>query len=388
MRRILIFAALLLPCAVHAQTSAEERIKALEERLDKLENAPARTSLSAFNPAIGMALDTVLRSDDAKARFQFRSAEVNLEAPIDPFAKAWIVVNGSDTGVEVEEGTIETTALPGNLTVRGGRLFANFGRFAHFHDHELPSVDRPNSLDTFVGGESRADGAEVEHLFKLPFYLRGTLGAYTRFGAENDRTNATDARSLDQFTYLGRLATYADVGDDHSLELGVSAAWTPRRRVDRTAATTPGTEVQLKNTWRALGGVDLTYRFQPAQGGLYKGAVWGTEVFVNNETRFDPNTLRENDRVKSFAGYSYLELRPGRNVRVGPLVDFTQGLDNARTLTKSYSGFVTWNPTEFQRLRLQYTRFASNVPSRLNSDRIALQWTAVLGHHVHGFRDR
>ena len=64
-------------------------------------------------------------------------------------------------GVEVEEAAIVTTSLPYNLTVKGGRFFADFGRLSKFHDHDLPFVNRPQVLDKFVGGESQADGVEA-----------------------------------------------------------------------------------------------------------------------------------------------------------------------------------------------------------------------------------
>ena len=55
-----------------------------------------------------------------------------------------------------------------------GRLFANFGRLAHFHDHELPVVDRPRSLDTFMGGEDFA------------YYLERVPGCYFFLGTRNE----------------------------------------------------------------------------------------------------------------------------------------------------------------------------------------------------------
>ncbi|MCM2305395.1 MAG: hypothetical protein NDJ72_11875, partial [Elusimicrobia bacterium] len=166
MKHLLLLA--LLPFAVGAGAeepapSAEARIKSLEERLGKLEGAPAKTSLSAFNPAMGAALDFTYGHSNGASNFNFRTAELNIEAPIDPFLKGWIVLNASPDGVEAEEATLQTTALPYNLTVTGGRLFAAFGRLAHFHNHELPVIERPLSLENFVGGETQADGVEVSY---------------------------------------------------------------------------------------------------------------------------------------------------------------------------------------------------------------------------------
>lgn len=388
MRPLLLAAALLgagSPAAAQEPPSPEARLQALEERLLKLEGAPAQTSLSAFNPAIGLALDTSYGHANGASNFNFRAAELNVSAPVDPFLKAWAIIVGAQGGVTIEEAAMQTTALPYNLTVTGGRQFASFGRLAHFHNHELPVIDRPNSLDTYIGGETVADGVEVSYLFPTPFFLTATAGAFNKIGGENDRAADDTARPMDNFTYLGRLAAYADLADDHSVELGISEAWTPKRFVTETAA--PNVQTR-RNTWRTLTGLDLIYRWQPASGGLYKGVVWGTEVMQNNERRFDAATKLPTDRVRAYAGFSYIQVKLGRKWRPGVMVDLTEDLDTAKTLTRTFTGFLTYDVTEFQRLRLTFSRTTDNRPTGLGRNAVGLQWTAVLGRHVHGFRDR
>jgi hypothetical protein len=405
MRLILLVSLLSLTIAARAQElgqTSEERIKSLEDRLNKIEGAPAKTSLSAFNPAMGAALDFAYSHVNGASSFNFRAAELNVEAPIDPFLKGWVVMTGSQSGVAVEEASLQTTALPYNLTVTGGRLFASFGRLAHFHDHELPVIDRPRSLDTYIGGETQADGVEVSYLFPTSVYLTATGGVYNKLGATNARADNAVARPMNSFTYLGRLAAYTDLGDDHSVELGLSEAWTPSRYVMDTSV--PGTDFNgdgtpdspstsagiqtRKNTWRSLAGLDFTYRYQPASGGLYKGIIWGTEVMQNNERRFDPGTNLPTDRVRSYAGFSYVQFKVGPKWRPGVMLDLTEDLDTARTLTRTLTGFITYDVTEFQRLRLAFARTSDNRPTGLGNNTVGLQWTGVLGHHVHGFRDR
>jgi hypothetical protein len=374
--------------AVRAQDSAapslQAQIRSLSDRLSKLEGAPAKASLNSFNPAIGMAVDGALIDSNDKADFQFRSAELGVESPIDPYLTGWAIITGSNSGIDVEEATLETTSLPYNLTVRGGRLFASFGRLAHFHDHELPVVERPKSLDDFIGGETRADGAEVSVLLPTDLYLNATFGAYNKMGADNARQSDTGSRALDEFTYLARLNTYLDLTDSQSVELGVDSAWTPKR----TVAPAAGGPAFHADTWRTLSGADVTYRYQPPQGGLYKGVLWGTAVMQNDEQRFDATAKTPLGRKRSYAGYTFVELKSGRHLRGGAMLDMTEGLDDPRLVTKTYTGFLTWDVTEFQRLRLAYSEAVDNDPGTPNAHTVALQWTGVLGHHVHGFRDR
>ena len=103
MRSIALLFALLTPSA-QAFAQDSEKLKALEERLNKLEGAPAKTSLSAFNPAIGMALDFTYSHFEDKGNFNFRAAELNVEAPIDPHLKGWAIINGSEGGRHADDG--------------------------------------------------------------------------------------------------------------------------------------------------------------------------------------------------------------------------------------------------------------------------------------------
>lgn len=396
MRKIVAAALLLTPLAAQAQDpSSEDRIKALEERLNRLEGAPAKTSLSAFNPAIGLALDTLYRQTHDRGNFVFRTAELNIEAPIDPFLNAWTVINANASAVEVEEMGLETTGLPHNLTVRAGRLFANFGRMGHFHNDSLPAIDRPKSVEDFLGGETQGDGWELSYLLPTEHYVNATLGMYNKLGAENTRAANGVPRSLNGFTYLGRVSTTLEFADDHQVDLGVSSAWTPRRVVtENMATTTSGNvvgEVTKKNTWRTLSGLDMTYRWQPAAGGLYKGLLWGTEVFQNNERTYGLNVSDDNlpkDRAMSYGGYSFVQLKLGRSWRPAVMYDIAQTLDAPRTNTNTLTLALTCDVSEFQRVRAAFSQETNSLPGSWHNDVVGLQWTAFMGHHVHGFRDR
>lgn len=403
-----IFAALVLPFLVSyaaAQTSpSEDRLSALEARVSKLETSPAGASISSFNPAIGMAIDSVATAHNARAKFDFRAAELNLEAAVDPFLKAWAVITGSAGGVDVEEAAVQTTALPHGFTARAGRLFAPFGRFSAWHDHELPMIYRPNSLASYVGNEAHADGVDVNYLFPTPFYFEGTAGVYDRLGADNNRTDVATARPFDRWTYLARLHAYGDLTENVGFDIGASEAWTPKRDSVATSALAT-VAVPMNDSWRALSGVDLTIRYQPSVGGLYKGFIWTTEALQNDERLYDPSTGAGLGRARSYAGFSNLETKLGRVVRVGGFVDVTELPNDSRSASKTFAGYLTFEITEFDRVRLQYSRESNNFRGELSSlpgtdfgyndlvrlhrgDTIGVQWTAVIGYHVHGFRGR
>ncbi len=337
-------------------------------------SAANKTFASQFNPAIGFIVDTVFSSTrKEKSNFEFRSGEIGISANIDPFARAYGIINGTPDGVEVEEAAIVTTSLPWNLTVKGGRFFADFGRLSTSHDHDLPFVNRPLVLDTYVGGESQADGVEVNWLVPIPHYLSVTLGAYNKIGAGNDRADNGVRRDPDEFTYLARAATSFSLTDEHSIDVGISNAFTPLIKFEGRQP-------------RNLAGLDLTYRYTPLASAGYRGIVWGNEFLVNHEARESaaaPGTFRDRN---AFGMYSYLEARLTRRYYPGILFEYVQDIDRPSLSTRNISPYFTIWLSEFQRLRLQYTH--SETSNRSPDDGFFLQWTAIIGSHVHSFRDR
>ena len=193
-----------VPTAALAQSSELESLRAtvkgMEQQMQKLwkgltnwkrKNLPARREIgeveksvqavqsapTALNPSMGLVLDANVQNlGKAGGNFDFRSAELGIAASVDPFARMYSFINGTKDGVEIDEAAAITSSLPYNLTVKAGRFLADFGRFPKVHEHELPFVNEPLSVQRMIGGETQADGVEVNYLFPTPFFLRATLG--------------------------------------------------------------------------------------------------------------------------------------------------------------------------------------------------------------------
>jgi hypothetical protein len=364
------------------QEVREEVLRDIQPQL----SAANKTFPSQFNPAISLAIDTMFAYRQHEGNnVEFRSAELGLSASVDPFVRGYAFFNGTSDDFEVEEAALVTTSLPFNLAVKGGRFFADFGRLSKFHDHDLPFVNRPVVLDRFIGGESQADGVEVSYLLPIEQYVTLTAGMYNKLGGENDRISNEVPRDLGEFTYLGRAATFISLSDAHSIDLGMSYAYTPRVASEEKAN-------------RHLAGLDITYRYVPLGQAAYRGLVWGTEVLFNRENRpiggfpTDP-TLPSPEAFKrnnAWGVYSYLEARLSRRFYPGFLFDYAQALDADVGDTKAYSPYLTFWPSEFQRLRLQYSYFTQpgTEEQPAHANQVFLQWSIILGSHAHGFRDR
>jgi len=136
---------------------------------------------------------------------------------------------------------------------------------------------------------------------------------------------------------------------------------------------------------RNLYGVDLTLRHQPGTSELYQGTVVGAEWLWNNErfAGFAPGAPME--RFTRQGGYAYFESFFARRFSFGARADYAESPFGDADRQRMYSGFATWNPSEFQRLRFQFDQIALDGP---NDQRFTLQWTAFIGSHSHGFAAR
>ena len=364
------------PPGVAVTPDVEELKRMILAEIQPQLSAANRTFPSQFNPAIGFIVDTVFsHSRQQKSNFEFRSAEIGISASIDPFARAYGIINGTSDDVEVEEAAIVTTSLPWNLTVKGGRFFADFGRLSTFHDHDLPFVNRPLVLDEYVGGESQGDGVELNWLVPIPHYVSLTAGMYNKIGAENDRVDNGVSRDVSEFTYLLRGSTSFNLHDEHSLDVGFSDAYTPEVRIENKKG-------------RNLAGIDFTYRYTPLASASYRGFVWGNELLLNHEHRETSPGNGDFKLNNAFGMYSYIEARLTRRFYPGFLFEYVEDIDNKNFMTKKYSPYLTFWVSEFQRLRLQYTHTDGGPGPDRSDDGFFLQWTAVIGSHVHSFRDR
>jgi hypothetical protein len=415
-----------------SQTRAElsktqETVAALAKRVDAMASAPpqaasyggagaptARLSpVNADNPAISFVVDTALQTNthgDGGVGFSLLSGELFISAPIDPFVRGYASINGtSDEGFDVEEAALVTTALPWNLTVKGGRFFSDVGRFSHWHNEALPFVDRPPSIDRLIGGESRSEGVELSWLAPIEHFVQITGGVYNSIGEQEGAEPVSSVfgrRSFSELTWLIRPQTYFDLTDTLNVEVGGTYFGVPQRR-DRN-----------------LYGVDVTVRHQPGTSEFYQGTTFGVEWMWNDEkfadqrprfdtagapllvdpsVAFDPSSNPQvfgDGRFYRQGGYAYFESFFGRRFSAGMRFDYSEApsddvdveslytapLSPNADRIRTYSAFVTYLPSEFQRLRLQLDQIVAQ--GQKNDQRVTLQWTAFLGSHSHGFSTR
>jgi len=388
-----------------AGAATQEQIQEINAKVDKVVEAQKKTLPSEFNPSIGVVGETLFSyrtrgsSDTGSDRpggfdvFQ-RSLELNLAASVDPFATGYAVINASDdftkdeASLAVEEAAIQTTSLPWNLTLKGGRFFGEFGRLAYIHDHELPFVNRPLVLDRYIGGESQTDGAQVSWLLPTEHYINFTFGVGDKFGSP--RNNPGTFRGGRELNYFSRLSTYFDLTPDWQLETGLSGLVDPRTQ-DRGGALAQPDGSTLTERERRLAGIDFSLRYVPLKDNQFRSFTWGNEVLYSDNRYHDiPVSGDEFSKsVGSVGLYSYLAYKIDRQWTTGLLFDFFENEQNNRDRTSAYSAYLTYALSHWNQLRLQYTHTTHNsVSPYKDDDAIYLQWTWIIGSHSHGWQQR
>jgi hypothetical protein len=396
-----------------AMEEVQQQVQELNEKVNEVVEAQRKVLPSEFNPSIGLVGETIFSyrskgssqtGSDRPGGFDAfqRSVELNAAASVDPFATAYIVANASadartgEASFGVEEAALQTESLPGNLTVKAGRFFGEFGRLGYIHDHELPFVNRPLVLDQYIGGESRTDGIQVNWLAPIEHYVSLTVGVGNQFGGDAPPNDVGDFRHLGGWNYWGRLSTYFELTPDISLEPGISGLWNPHTKAQWDPTVTPLPADVSGNTFtereRRLAGVDLVLSYKPLRNNQFKSLIWGTEVLYS-DNRYDvtdPSGATLSSRtVGAYGLYSYLTYKWDRQWSNGIQYEWLEDLVDKQAKTSAYSANMTWALSHWDQLRLQYTYTGHNAASGLKPDNaIYMQWAWIIGSHSHGWQQR
>ena len=154
--------------------------------------------------------------------FEMNEAEASFQAVVDPYARADFFLAFSPEGVEIEEGFITFSTLPGGLLAKVGKLKQQVGKVNTLHAHALPWADRPLVSQNLLGGEEGlADaGLSVSRLIPNPWMFLEATGEVYR-----GSSGVFESHTRGDLSYVGRLRGYHDVTESTNLDVGTSIAW-------------------------------------------------------------------------------------------------------------------------------------------------------------------
>jgi hypothetical protein len=381
---------------------------------------------------------TQLGGHDPNQRgFTVQGVEANFQGAVDPYFRGnanivFSLDSGGESFVELEEAWLETISLPWNLQVRAGQYLTDFGRINTQHPHTWAFVDTPLVNGRFFGADGlRNPGARLSWLTPTPFYSELMLGVQDSHGgtassfrggshahshgdgeeeplpfgfrhADNDR----GVRGLEDLLFTPRLAASLDLTGSQTLLLGASGAFGPNASGSSGDTTTQIYGVDLFWKWkstRAHGGFPFVsfqteamlrryqlgafdWQDEAGEGTVIMDEATGLPAVLRAETVTDYGFYSEvlygfklgwvaGLRVDYIAGdtaeYERLNLTSGGD----PL-----GADPHRARRWRLSPNLTWYPSDFSKIRLQY-----NYDDRrgIGADHsVWLQFELVLGAHA------
>jgi hypothetical protein len=384
----------------------EEEVIVVEEQSDieiETEMSEAQTFLSSlhqtFNPeisVIGIFAAAYYSEDDPvvfaendpeDTGFNLQELEFGFQSYVDSYFRLDAFLSVNREGLEIEEvyGTT-LMSLPVNSQFRMGIIRSKFGRINQIHRHTQNFVTLPIVAAEFLGEHLNPTSIEANFLIPVPWYME-----FTTSGGSPDVETASFARDEDGndlglLLYTFHLANYFDISDTVGLSLGGSYA-------TGSNGTEPGNRTNLY-------GVDLFAKYRPLYSDPYR------ELQLQAEFMYRDAETAEGDQadwglyaqgVYRFAKRWNAGIRYGITDTDDPLtpedepeeefldVDSEEGDGHEDgelgLFGRQYrvSGMLTFNPTEFSRIRLQYDYLNQDFAN--NQHGLFLQFQYAIGAH-------
>ena len=346
--------------------------------------------------------------DPRKRGFTLQQAELSLSGAVDPYFNAeshivfFIDPLTGETGVELEEAFLTTQSLPYTLQLKGGFYLTELGLINPTHPHAWDWLDQPVINTRIFGPDGmRQAGFRLKGLLPLPWFSELYAGVQNADGetmasfyggeiahshgedeAEHAHVNGfetgiggrpivqRDVKALRDLAYSTRWVNSWDLSSVLTTQLGLSGAFGPN---------TTG-----RSGYTQIYGTDLLLRWRPANH--FRGwpfVAWQSEFLyrhykaaaftsaTNGETGDDHDHEHTNgggetlpaETLKDWGFYTQLlygfrygwagglryEYATGSGDSVGG-----RNRDPFRDNRHRLSPLISWRPTEFSRIRLQY----------------------------------
>lgn len=409
------------------KSAYEARIQALEARLQKTETQTADAAIkadtapvrSSFNPDVSLILQgKYAHLEDRADRgitgflpsgaegpsrgFSVDESELVMSASIDPWFRGYLIAVLADGEVGVEEAWFQTTALGQGLSIKGGRFRSGIGYQNEQHPHAWDFATNNLVYDALFGEGYGQDGLQMKWLAPTDTFLE--------FGAEAGRGGDFPSTERDSNSFPS-LALFGHAGDD----VGASNSWRaglaylharPQARAfegrDLGNADVTGAFSGKSRTWLA----DFVWKWAPDGNATQRNFKFAAEYFQRRESGAlfcddaDPANLSgctggvtgpySADQSGFYAqgvyqfmprwrvGYRYDQLFRGDVV--------FNGEDAGATLAsladydpRRHSLMLDYSPSEFSRLRLQYSR--DEAQQDIDENQFYVQYIYSLGSH-------
>ncbi len=337
--------------------------------------------------------------DPQQRGFNARNAEIAIDGAVDPYFEGFANIvlkldNDNQTSIELEEAFLQTTSLPYGLQIKAGQFFDAFGRINPTHPHTWEFADSPLVNGRLLGPDGlRGVGGQISWTVPVPWYSqvifavqngRGSTGYSFRNPGDGGvfygrLTNDREARGLRDFIFVPRWENSFNLSDTQTVLVGASGAFGSNE-------TGPHEHTQIY-------GSDFLYKWKSARAeGGFPFLKWQTEVMYR---RFEAgrgvdDSFPVSETFHDWGTYSQVLWGFKKGWVAGIRGDYLHMEDSqftddiARQTRSRISANLTWYPTEFSKIRLQYNHDFLEQNEFLagrDVDSVFLQWEFILGAH-------
>ena len=403
----------------------ESRNKDLEEKLElKNDEAESMVSTAESSPVDGGYIQRVIQSlnpdisaigifsaayfsqddplqgaenDPDATGIDLQELELAFSGSIDPYFRVDSYFSLSKDSIEAEEAFATTlTTLPLNSQFRIGIMRSKFGRINTQHRHVQDFVTLPLVVNSFLGEHLHPAAFEANFLLPLPWFAE--FSAAVGIPSDESPSFNTDdiGNDVGLLLYVFHLSNFFEVSNSLSLNIGGSFA---------TGANGTGRDNRTN-----LYGTDFFAKYRPLRNSPYQEILLQSE-FMYRDEETDEGNLDEYgfyiQLVYRFAKRWNTGLRFGLVNPVDPVEadeSFTEAeiMNNDPVFTKSNNGengindlselgllgleyrisaMLTFNPSEFSRIRLEYDYTHPDPGFADSQSALYLQFQYSLGAH-------
>lgn len=355
------------------------------------------------NPQIGVVLDGYYQdgernNSEREEGFGLGHTELNLSANIDDkfygVLTAVLESHSDETELLLEEGFIETLALPYGLNVRAGRFLSDFGYLNSQHMHSDSFVERPIAYRTFLGSHYYDDGIRANIVLPTDLYVKLAVEAL----------NGDKMSSVEDGSEVGVYTTTLKLGDDFSesssWQFGLSYLRNENGKVKEFEDYEHGHEEEEHDhshgavvTGSNLYGADFVWKWAPDGNYKYRNFTLTAEYMLLDgvvDSKFKDDAESPDDLSAYYvsgvyrfnpiwsAGVRYGEAESYDGHAHGDYMHFTALED------KEFDAMIAWDSSHFGTVRAQYSRVEDQDSEADNV--FTVQYVMTFGAHgAHAF---
>ncbi len=331
-----------------------------------IQTTPVIRSAPSTNPdisAIGDFRSSYTNIGNRKIEMYLNELELQVASVVDPYARAEFLfsfgkdLNTGELGIELEVGTLTSTAIPFQIQATIGKFKPQFGKINSLHPHYFDFVEFPRMISNFFDSEGMfMEGVSLNWIVPNPFdFYQELVVEVGRVGSE---PNASLVQGVtDRLLYTGHLKNFFDLTENATFEIGLSAL---------TGPNTFGFTTNMAD-------IDLTYKWKPIQFNTYHSFIWQTEAMIS---KTDVSVTKT---IQTYGAYTFFEYQIEKRTFVGIRFDYSglPGLEKSDERTTSL--LLRFQPTEFQILALEFQNINRNYGPSFNQ----VVFRAIFGIGTH-----